>query len=65
MNTMQLRCKMLINHDTCNTLADKLGLSTKSVQNKLNGKNEWTLRELKDLRKIYNLTDADVIEIFF
>lgn len=36
-------------------IADKLGISLTSLNSRLTGKNEFTLREIKELARIFNV----------
>lgn len=60
-----LKCVLCRFGDNYETLSEKLGITKRSVINKMNGDTEWTLKELRIIRKVYNLTDEQVMEIFF
>ena len=66
MNKALLRSLMLLHSDTNKTLAAYLGISEKSVNDKINEKGtEFKQGEIAAIRKRYNLSDSQVSEIFF
>lgn len=46
-------------------LARMLGLSGQGIRNKLEGKNQFTVKEMNELSKILLLTDEQKLDIFF
>lgn len=46
-------------------IAKELGLNLATVYRKINGESEFTLSELRLLKKILGLTNSDVDRIFF
>lgn len=66
MNGKLLRSVMVLHDDTNKTLADFLGISEKSVNDKINEKGtEFKQSEIAGIKARYNLTDEQVIAIFF
>lgn len=66
MNTNKLRAKMALNGDTGTTLSETLGLSQQRFSAKLNGNNaEFNQSEIQLIKDRYNLTAAEVDDIFF
>lgn len=66
MNKQLLRSIMVLNNDTNKGLADYLGISEKSVGNKINENGtEFKQGEISAIKKRYSLTDAQVTAIFF
>ncbi len=60
-----LEAKMKIFGDTQSDLAEVIGISVATFNYKLNGKSEFTQSEIQKIRERYNLTDEEVVEIFF
>lgn len=46
-------------------LADCLGICYNSLLNKLDGRTDWKLSEIKAIVSKYSLTACEVVEIFF
>ena len=66
MNKALLRSVMVLYGDTNKTLAEYLGISEKSVNDKINEKNtEFKQSEIASIKKRYSLDDAQVTDIFF
>lgn len=66
MNKKLFRSFMVLNNDTNKTLADFLGISEKSVSDKINENNtEFKQSEISMIRQRYSLTDEQTISIFF
>lgn len=66
MNKTLLRSVMVLHGDTNKTLADYLGISEKSVNDKINEKNtEFKQSEIAAIKKRYSLDDAQTSQIFF
>lgn len=65
MNKSALKIKMLINNDTGIKLAKALGISETTLSAKLNGKAEFTRKEIQIIKIRYNLNAEEVDEIFF
>jgi DNA-binding transcriptional regulator YiaG len=66
MNKQLLRSIMVLHNDTNKTLAEYLGISEKSVNDKINEKGtEFKQSEIAAIRKRYNLSDEQVSIIFF
>lgn len=47
------------------TAAGRLCLTYQGLKNKLTEKNAFTLREVDAIRKMYNLTDDELLDLFF
>ena len=66
MNKALLRSVMVLHGDTNKTLAEYLGISEKSVNDKINEKGtEFKQGEIAAIKKRYSLADEQVGEIFF
>lgn len=66
MNKNLLRSIMVLNNDTNKSLADYLGISEKSVNDKINeNKTEFRQSEISLIKKRYSLTDEQTSAIFF
>jgi len=66
MNKALLRSIMVLHNDTNQTLAEYLGLSVKSVNDKINENNtEFKQSEIAAIKKRYLLSDEQVSNIFF
>lgn len=63
-NKKLLRSKMVLFGDTVDRLADYLGQSRANVSNKINGLTVFSLQDVSAISKRYNLTNAEVYEIF-
>lgn len=66
--TTQQKIKMLMiqggSNGTQNELATLLGISAPSVVNKLKGKQEFKLREIRIFAQAYGLTNDQICETF-
>lgn len=66
MNKALFRSVMVLHDDTDQSLADYLGISRKSVNDKINeNKTEFKQSEIAAIKKRYSLTDEQVSNIFF
>ena len=67
MNTKLLRSIMVLHDATDKSLAEELGISAKSVNNKINERDgaEFKQSEIATIKKLFRLSDAEVTEIFF
>ena len=66
MNKQLLRSIMVLHNDTNKTLAEYLGISERSVNDKINEKGtEFKQSEIAAIRRRYNLSDEQVSVIFF
>lgn len=66
MNKELLRSVMVLNGETNRDLAEVLGISEQSVSNKINeNKSEFKQGEIAIIRQHYNLTEEQVVNIFF
>lgn len=66
MNKTLLRSIMVLNNDTNKKLADYLGISEKSVNDKINeNRTEFKQSEISLIKKRYSLTDEQTSAIFF
>lgn len=66
MNKVLFRSVMVLHGDTDQTLADYLGISKKSVNDKINeNKTEFRKREIEAIKRRYSLSPEQVIAIFF
>jgi arsenate reductase-like glutaredoxin family protein len=66
MDSKRLRSVMVLYGDTNKSLADFLGISEKSVNDKINEKGtEFKQSEIAGIKTRYDLSDEQVISIFF
>lgn len=66
MNSKLLRSVMCLHGDTNKTLAEYLGISERSVSDKINERGtEFHRSEISKIRRRYNLTIEQMMEIFF
>jgi hypothetical protein len=66
MNKALLRSIMVLHDDTNQSLAEYLGISAKSVNDKINENNtEFKQSEIAAIKKRYSLSDEQVSDIFF
>lgn len=66
MNSKLFRSIMVLNGDTSKSVAEYLGISEKSVNDKINEKGtEFKQGEIAAIIKRYSLTDSQVSDIFF
>ena len=67
MNKNKLESVMKLHGDTGTSLSVYLGIARSTFSAKLNETNgaEFTQREIASIREKYNLTDEEVVNIFF
>lgn len=65
MNLNLLRYYMKENHDTVSTLALSLGIHYITLTLKLNGKREFSKREIEVISKRYNFDAELTMKVFF
>lgn len=67
MNKNKLKAKMVEHGDTSEMLAEVLGIHRSCLSAKMNNYRgaEFNQTEIKVMAKRYEMTDAEVIEIFF
>ena len=64
MNIKLLKSKMALAGDTTAELATYLGQTRQNVHNKLIGSYSFSLQDVSAISKKYNLTNAEIYEIF-
>lgn len=64
-NSNALKSVLIKSGHNVEWLADQLGYSSTNMYNKLSGKTMMTLNEVVKIRKILNLDDEQIKEIFF
>lgn len=62
----KIKSIMIINgyKGTCRELADILDISEPSAVNKMNGREEFKVREIRKFADKFNLTDEQICDIF-
>lgn len=65
MNMKLLRSQMLMHDDTQVKLAEALGLPQSAISMRMTGKIDFRQNEMEAIRKRYQLTPDQVVEIFF
>lgn len=49
---------------TCDTLAKEIGMNPATLSRKINGKSDFTLEEMRGIRKALKLSDQEMTEVF-
>jgi len=65
MNSKLLKSVMLLNDDNITTLSLKLGISRQTLSLKIDGLSDFKLSEVKEICKMYELTESEMLQIFF
>ena len=65
MNTNLLKSIMVLNGDNIKTLASKLEMSRQTLSLKIDGINDFKLSEVKKICKMYELTEKEMLQVFF
>ena len=65
MNTLQFNVYKVKNNDTQIALADAMGLPQSALSARINGKIEFRQNEINFIRRRWNLTDQETVDIFF
>lgn len=60
-----LKSKMSLCEDNNKTLAKKLNITPSAFSRKINGSSNFTIEEMKFIRKEYGLSDVEFLDIFF
>ena len=60
-----LKSKMSLYEDNNKTLAKKLSITPSALSRKINGSSNFTIEEMKFIRKEYGLSDGEFLDIFF
>jgi len=65
MNTLLFKSYMVKNNDNQTTLSAFLGIPQSALSARINGKISFRQNEINAIRKRWNLTDAETVDIFF
>lgn len=65
MNPNKLRAVMALNGETGIVLAEAMGIAQQTLSAKITGKREFTQGEIQYIKERYNLSAADIDDIFF
>ena len=65
MNTQLFKIYMVKNNDTQTTLASYLGIPQSALSARINGKIGFRQNEINAIRKRWNLSDQETVDIFF
>jgi len=65
MNTTLFKMHMVKNNDTQARLAEDMNLPTSALNMRINGKIQFRQNEINFIRKRYNLSDQETVDIFF
>ena len=65
MNSLEMKVAMKRNEDTQEQLAEALGLQVSGINARINGHIDFRISEVEKIRRRYNLSDAELINIFF
>lgn len=60
-----LKSKMSLYGDNNKKLAEKLNITPSAFSRKINGSSNFTIEEMKFIRKEYRLSDVEFLSIFF
>ena len=60
-----LKSKMSLHEDNNKTLTHKLKITPSAFSRKINGSSNFTVKEMKFIRKEYGLSDIELLDIFF
>ena len=60
-----LKSKMSLYGDNNKKLAEKLNITPSAFSRKINGSSNFTIEEMKFIRKEYGLSDVEFLDIFF
>jgi transcriptional regulator with XRE-family HTH domain len=63
-NKNLLLSKLTLKGDTQEKLAEYLGIAMKTLRSKLNDESQFTQKEIIKIKKRYNLTNDEVVELF-
>ena len=61
----KFRGKVVSEGFTLAEVAEKIGINPATLDRKMSGKSDFTRAELQKLKRLLNLTDAELNEIFF
>lgn len=64
MDVIKLKVKMLETGINASILASELGQTRQNIYKKISGKADFSLKDIKFLRKKLSLTDEELIDIF-
>lgn len=65
MNTNMLKAVLVAHGDNVTALAEKMGLSTAGLYRRIKGKTQFTAKEIREFKDIYNLSGEEIDAIFF
>ena len=65
MDSLKLKHKMLDFSDNIITLAKALKINAATLSNKINGRSEFVLSEIREISIRYQLTENEIVSIFF
>ena len=60
-----LKSVLVKNGDNVAALADKMGLSVAGLYRRIDGKTQFTYKEIKAIKDIYGLSPEEIDAIFF
>ena len=65
MNSLEMKVAMKRNEDTQEKLAEALGLQISGVSARINGRISFRASEIEKIRERYNLSNEELVKIFF
>lgn len=65
MKPNMVRAQMALHNDTLESLAAKMGTTSRTLGDKINEKVPWKLDELVKFKAVYNLSADEMDDIFF
>ena len=63
-NKNLLRAKISLKGDNWKALCNKVGMYSATFHSKLRGETEFKASEIREIKKLYQLTADDVVDIF-
>ena len=65
MNKTLFNIYMIKNHETQKTLAEAMGIAQSALSDRINGKTDFRQNEINFIRRRWDLSDQEVVDIFF
>lgn len=60
-----LKAVLVAHGDNVTALAEKMGLSTAGLYRRIKGQTQFTAKEIREFKDIYNLSGEEIDAIFF
>ena len=62
---LPLRARIITEGETIASVSTKTGMAQATLNGRLLGIRSFTVREIKEIAKVLNLSDGDIIKLFF